>query len=234
MSIGDLKQNIIGGGITLNDDVLYSIENEIKNKNKYIYIITLLDTENKKYTKIGVSKNVNKRFDQLQQQIEYQINLYYKKYIPNTYVIEKHLKDFLKKHKIDEYTFGKYNKKNIKLPNHTEWFLINEDVRNNIKNFLNDIIVVDNGKQEDENIYFTNEKQEVKENKSYSSVVLRNKKKFFKLSLYQLKQIRILKDLVKNDRELNFLKGMIDNFQLNRPITEKQKDYLRYIYIKYL
>jgi len=40
--------------------------------------------------------------------------------------------------------------------------------------------------------------------------------------------------LVKNDRELNFLKGMIDNFQLNRPITEKQKDYLRYIYIKYL
>jgi len=234
MSIGDLKQNIIGGGITLNDDVLYSIENEIKNKNKYIYIITLLDTENKKYTKIGVSKNVNKRFNQLQQQIEYQINLYYKKYIPNTYVIEKHLKDFLKKHKIDEYTFGKYNKKNIKLPNHTEWFLINEDVRNNIKNFLNDIIVVDNGKQEDENIYFTNEKQEVKENKSYSSVVLRNKKKFFKLSLYQLKQIRILKDLVKNDRELNFLKGMIDNFQLNRPITEKQKDYLRYIYIKYL
>ena len=227
MSIGDLKQNIIGGGITLNDDVLYSIENEIKNKNKYIYIITLLDTENKKYTKIGVSKNVNKRFNQLQQQIEYQINLYYKKYIPNTYVIEKHLKDFLKKHKIDEYTFGKYNKKNIKLPNHTEWFLINEDVRNNIKNFLNDIIVVDNGKQEDENIYFTNEKQEVKENKSYSSVVLRNKKKFFKLSLYQLKQIRILKDLVKNDRELNFLKGMIDNFQLNRPITEKQKDYLR-------
>jgi len=234
MSIGDLKQNIIGGGITLNDDVLYSIENEIKNKNKYIYIITLLDTENKKYTKIGVSKNVNKRFNQLQQQIEYQINLYYKKYIPNTYVIEKHLKDFLKKHKIDEYTFGKYNKKNIKLPNHTEWFLINEDVRNNIKNFLNDIIVVDNGKQEDENIYFTNEKQEVKENKSYSSVVLRNKKKFFKLSLYQLKQIRILKDLVKNDRELNFLKGMIDNFQQNRPITEKQKDYLRYIYIKYL
>ena len=234
MSIGDLKQNIIGGGTTLNDDVLYSIENEIKNKNKYIYIITLLDTENKKYTKIGVSKNVNKRFNQLQQQIEYQINLYYKKYIPNTYVIEKHLKDFLKKHKIDEYTFGKYNKKNIKLPNHTEWFLINEDVRNNIKNFLNDIIVVDNGKQEDENIYFTNEKQEVKENKSYSSVVLRNKKKFFKLSLYQLKQIRILKDLVKNDRELNFLKGMIDNFQLNRPITEKQKDYLRYIYIKYL
>ena len=208
---------------------IYSVENQNREKNKHLYIVSLLDSDKKQYTKIGIAKDVESRFSQLQQKVEYEISLDYKKYLPNTYIIEQAIKNSLNRFNIKHYTFGKIKKKKINLPNHTEWFCIDRETKSKVKRFLQNILVIELDYEYSENkIKHNIEKHRTK----YRVTSLKNNKQ------YRLRsnQITILKKLYKKTKylwECDFIFSLIDNFNLNKPISKKQIKLLRKIYMKY-
>jgi len=241
INITEIKNCIKGGHISVHKNKVYSIENQNREKNKYLYMISLIDSDKNKYTKIGVSKDVDSRFSQLQQQVEYEINLEYKKYLPNTYIIEQAIKNSLKEFNVKYYTFGKVKKSKIELPNYTEWFCIDNKTKSKVKDFLEkiNIIYIDLEKKE----FSTNNYQKYQDEsydlsqifkeKKYSYVLEKKNKKFYKLKFSQIKIIDKLKNKSNIYKEIVFLDNMIDKFTSHKYITEKQVSYLKYIYKKY-
>ena len=239
IDLNKIKQDIQGGCITMFNNKIYSIENQNREKNKHLYIVSLSDSNKKQYTKIGIAKDVDSRFSQLQQKVEYQISLDYKKYLPNTYIIEQAIKNSLKRFNIKHYTFGKIKKKKIELPNHTEWFCIDKETKSKVKGFLKNIntIYIDSEKSE----FKTNQKYKdqtydlshIFKEKKYSYVLEKRNKKLYKLKFSQIKIIDKLKNKSNMYKEIVFLDNMIDKFTSHKYITEKQVLYLKHIYKKY-
>jgi len=231
ISIRDIKKNIKGGYISLYNNQIYSIENHNKEKNKNLYMISFSDSDKKTYTKIGIAKDVDSRFSQLQQKIEYKINLYYKRYIPNTYIIEQAIQSNLNKYNVKSYTFGKVNKSKIELPNYTEWFSVNHKTKEKIKTFADNINVIC-----DEDIKQDAKRKEISYNNKkskYSYILGRGSKRFYKLNYSQSKVIHNLKSKTNIHKELDFLNNMMRKFSSNKYITESQVSYLKHIYNKY-
>ena len=231
ISIRDIKKNIKGGYISLYNNQIYSIENHNKEKNKNLYMISFSDSDETTYTKIGIAKEVDSRFSQLQQKIEYEISLYYKRYIPNTYIIEQAIQSNLNKYNVKSYTFGKVNKRKVELPNYTEWFSIDHKTKEKIKSFVDNINVIC-----DEVIDQDAKRKEISYNhkeSKYSYILDRGSKRFYKLNYSQSKVIHNLKSKTNIHQELDFLNNMMRKFSSNKYITESQVSYLKYIYNKY-
>ena len=231
ISIRDIKKNIKGGYISLYNNQIYSIENHNKEKNKNLYMISFSDSDKTTYTKIGIAKNVDSRLSQLQQKIEYEISLYYKRYIPNTYIIEQAIQSSLNKCNVKSYTFGKVNKSKIELPNYTEWFSIDHKTKEKIKTFADNINVIC-----DEVVEQDAKRKEISYNykeSKYSYILDRGSKRFYKLNYSQSKVIHNLKSKTNIHQELDFLNNMMRKFSSNKYITESQVSYLKYIYNKY-
>ena len=208
---------------------IYSVENQNREKNKHLYIVSLLDSDKKQYTKIGIAKDVDSRFSQLQQKVEYEISLDYKKYLPNTYIIEQAIKNSLNRFNIKHYTFGKIKKKKINLPNHTEWFCIDRETKSKVKRFLQNILVIELDYEYSENKI----KHNIEKHRTKYRVASLNNNKQYRL---RSNQITILKELYKKTKylwECDFIFSLIDNFNLNKPISKKQIKLLRKIYMKY-
>lgn len=231
ISIRGIKKNIKGGHISLYNNQIYSIENHNKEKNKNLYMISFSDSDETTYTKIGIAKDVDSRFSQLQQKIEYEISLYYKRYIPNTYIIEQAIQSNLNKYNVKSYTFGKVNKRKVELPNYTEWFSIDHKTKEKIKRFADNINVIC-----DEVIDQDAKRKEISYNhkeSKYSYILDRGSKRFYKLNYSQSKVIHNLKSKTNIHQELDFLNNMMRKFSSNKYITESQVSYLKYIYNKY-
>ena len=229
ISINKIKQEIQGGYITMFNNKIYSVENQNIEKNKHLYIMSLSDSDKKQYTKIGIAKDVHSRFSQLQQKVEYEIILDYKKYLPNTYIIEQAIKNSLKEFNIKHYTFGKIKKKKIELPNYTEWFCIDKETKSKVKSFLQNISVVELDYEYSENKI----KHNIEKHRTKYRVASLNNKKEYRL---RSNQITILKELYEKTNSLwesNFIFSLIDSFNLNKPISKKQIKVLRKIYMKY-
>jgi hypothetical protein len=230
INITEIKNCIKGGHISVHKNKVYSIENQNREKNKYLYMISLIDSDKNKYTKIGIAKDVYSRFSQLQQQVEYEINLEYKKYLPNTYIIEQAIKNSLKEFNVKYYTFGKVKKSKIELPNYTEWFCIDNKTKNKIINFLDKINIVE---IEYEKKAVKNTIKKHQNNISKYRIIKRYGKIYYGLKPSQVNIIKILYKKVHLLWECDFLFSLIDNFRTHKPITKKQKNILRKIYIKY-
>jgi len=204
----------------------------MKSNNRYLYILHFSDSIGFNYCKIGISKDVEKRKNQLQCYIDFELRIMYEKYLEDVFSFEKELKQRFSKKNVKYYIFGKQSPTKKLLPNNTEWFHLSYKDVVEIKQYLNKY----NFKKKDESkkIKAKNFGIQQSYNKTYIYKKVIRGKNYYQLSSVQFKHILNLISSKKTKRiEDNFLKNICKRFQSNKMLTEKQYKYTKLLVYKY-
>lgn len=199
--------------------------------NKYLYIMSFKDSFEFKYCKIGISNNVKKRKQTLQKDIDFELKIIYKKYLENTFDFETEIKKKYKCKNVKHYIFGKLKPRKKLLPNNTEWFHLDEKEVKEIKESLDiyDFEII----KEKQKYLGIGEYIDPYENKTYGFRQYLRGKAYYQLSL---KQYNYILDMLKNknfkSNEIDFLKLCCQNFQINKKLSQKQYNYIKYLATK--
>jgi len=199
--------------------------------NRYLYIMTFKDSFDFHYYKIGISNNVKKRKQSLQKDIDFELKVLYKKYLENTFDFETEIKKKYKCKNVKQYIFGKLKPRKKLLPNNTEWFHLDEKEVEQIKKSL-DVYNFEIKKERQKPLGLGGYIDPY-EDKTYTFKEYFRGKAYYQLSL---KQYNYILDMLKNKnfklKEIDFLKLCCNYFQVNKKLSQKQYDYIKYLATK--
>lgn len=200
--------------------------------NKFLYIMSFVDSKSKKFYKIGISNNCEKRKTSLQKDIDFELKIVHTDYINNTAEVENNLKKKYNKKNITHYYLGKFKPKKKPLPNYTEWFTLTKKDIIEIKLELKKYKIF----EEQINI---EEKEYVVKGIIDNTVNTYLCKRYIKGKLHykiSAKQYFYLKKKLKNKlnyTELKFIEQVCKMFEANKFLTYNQYNFLIKTVYKY-